>query len=358
MAVTLSAPLTARVGWPHAATRGQVVVILTIPERATPMPLLARAVTGYAAVFAVLQVALVAQAPDADRHQAVAAGIATAALLPLLLRLVAHAARGTRPPGAGASLLALTILTFGAVPLAGSYWQPTFHVLVVAAVIVLPMRWSIPVAAAIVVAQVPLAAMLHNPQPAAPSYEAFTVLWRAAAVFVPVWLVRTIGQLEVARRSLAEDAVLRERVATEDQLRVTVGESLSSIAAQAERAREQVGRRPHEAAAELHALVDEARITLAETRRLVRAYHRPSVLAELQTATILLRAAGVAARVEAPSGVSEDVADAGFRSDLRAATSRLMRDEDASPCTFVVSRHGERLRLEVRHDIPMTAVPR
>jgi hypothetical protein len=108
----------------------------------------------------------------------------------------------------------------------------------------------------------------------------------------------------------------------------------------------------------LRGLVDSARATLAETRRLVRAYHRPSVLAELQTAAALLRAAGVPTRVEAPHGVSDDVPDAGFRADLRAATSTVIRDEDGYPCTFVVSRDAGRLQLELRRDLPATAVSR
>jgi hypothetical protein len=46
--------------------------------------------------------------------------------------------------------------------------------------------------------------------PGAPYYYPITLLWRTSAVFVPVWLVAAVRQLEAARNDLARDAVLRE----------------------------------------------------------------------------------------------------------------------------------------------------
>ena len=82
----------------------------------------------------------------------------------------------------------------------------------------MPWRWSLPGVAFLAAAQAPLVRALGAAFGAAASYFLVTVLWRTAAVFVQVWLAGTVGQLERARRELAQNAVLCERLHLDDRL--------------------------------------------------------------------------------------------------------------------------------------------
>ncbi len=128
--------------------------------------------------------------------------------------------------------------------------------------------------------------------------------------------------------------------------------ALEAIADQAEQASALVGRSPATAAAELRALVDRSRRTLAEARRLVRGYQQVSLRAELHTAATLLTAAGIKTRVVLPSGDLPDTAEAA----LRSATARLLRDDTTRSCVITVARQDGRVRLELHSEQTGAAV--
>src|SRR5262249_45214641 len=57
--------------------------------------------------------------------------VATACYLPLYVRHVWYAARGSRPAGAGWTLLAMAVVILGALPLIGTSWLISLHSLAV-----------------------------------------------------------------------------------------------------------------------------------------------------------------------------------------------------------------------------------
>jgi hypothetical protein len=59
--------------------------------------------------------------------------------------------------------------------------------------------------------------------PATMAYYLVTVLWRSAAVVVPTWLVGAVRRLQEDRRALADEAVVRERLRIDTELRATLG---------------------------------------------------------------------------------------------------------------------------------------
>jgi len=305
----------------------------------------------YAAVFPLVQVGLIAESTAFWRGGGYADGawalLATGCYLLFHLRHVRYAAEGSRAPGGAWTLAALTVVVVAALPL-GDLWLPTFHVVAVSALLVLRPRWALAVVAAVVAAQVPLPLLLDSELRAAASYYPVTVLWRSAAVFVPIWLVGAVRRLEEARRALADEAVVRERVRIDGQLRETLGAALRSIAAQGQRATALVdGNGRERLEDELHALVGEARRTLAQARQMVNGYQHASLAAELDTAATLLAAAGIEVRVVLQHDGVDDTADDALRSTLRADIARLLQDDTTGACVITVTHRAGHVRVDV-----------
>lgn len=317
----------------------------------------------YAAVFPLVQVGLVAVSTGFGRGGGYSDGawalLATAGYLPLYLRHVRYAAEGSRAPGGAWTLALLTAVVVAAALPLGDLWLPTFHVVAVSALLVLRPRWALGVVAAVVAAQVPLPLLLDSQLRAAPSYYAVTVLWRAAAVFVPIWLVGAVRRLEAAQRALADEAVVRERLRIDGELRETLGTALLSIEAQGERALTlvDVGAGVGASAGsplpdELRALSGGARQTLAQARQVVNGYQRTSLSAEIDTAAALLGAAGIPTRVVRLPDVGVDAgiahpADEALRAALRADVARLLREGVAGACVITVDRRDGGVRIDV-----------
>lgn len=275
--------------------------------------------------------------------------IATACYLPLHLRHVLYAVRGSRPAGAGWTLVAMSVVIVGATPLIGVGWLFMFASLGLSVLIVVRPPWSFVLALGLTAAMAPLALALGEPEWAA-AYFPIEVAWRVVTLFVLVWLVAAARQLQVARLALTDEAVLRERRRIEDELRATVGDALAGIAAQGERASEMVGQDLACAQQELHTLVEASRRALADARRISTCYQRVSLRAELDTAATLLAAAGIETRLVLPDGDLSGAVDQRMRSALRSATARLLIDDTAEQCTFAVTREEGRLRLELRSE--------
>jgi two-component system, NarL family, sensor histidine kinase DesK len=303
------------------------------------------AATGYAAVFPIVQVALLAESADGGGGRAAWALAATVCFLPLHCRHVYFAACGERPPAGRWTLAAMAAIISGVLPLAGPSWLPMFHALIVSVLIVLPFRLSFPIVAVIIAAQAPLALALHSDMPAAASYYVLTATWRSASVFVPIWLVGAITQLNAARARLARDAVVRERLNIDAELRSTVGAALTSIANRGRHAVDLIDRDAESVPGELQALVSSSRTASADARRLIGRYHHSAVRAELDTAVTLLAAAGIEVRLSLPPELPES-SDAAFRAALRTMTTRLLRDDAGGPIVLAVSRNGDAVRLE------------
>jgi signal transduction histidine kinase len=358
VALPLTRPLAGRRLVVGRRARWRPSVVVTLNETERPDRLVRLAVPGalaYAAVFPLVQVALIAESWGGGYGKATWALVATAAYLPLHLRHVAYGVRGEHPPAGGWSLAAMAVLILGALPQAGSLWLPSCHALIVSSLIVLRRPWSWLAAGSVVAAQAPLAWALGGLVPAAGSYYTVTAAWRAASVVVPLWLVRTILQLHAARRALADEALVRERVRIDAEVRRTLGTALDAIVSRGRQAGAALAADPRDPAleAQLRSLVDGSRRALADVRRLVRGYQQGSLRSEIDTAAGLLAAAGVRTRVVLPAGRLPERVDVGARADLRAATARLLRDDTAHACAITVSLDDGHVRVDLRReDLP------
>jgi two-component system sensor histidine kinase DesK len=170
------------------------------------------------------------------------------------------------------------------------------------------------------------------------SYIALSVTWRTVTMFVPVWLVATIRQLEAARRELRDKAVVRERIRIQAQLRQAVGGTFGEILAKATRASAIIDQDRTAATAELNGLVAGSRQALADARRLIAGYRAASVRSELDAAVTLLEAAGVQSHLSVPKGISLDGVDERDRAAVRLAVMRALRNEWLVRCWIKVER--------------------
>jgi hypothetical protein len=318
--------------------------VITVEDRARSDRLVTAGALVYSSAFSLAQLGLVIEYPG-HAENATGALVATACYLPLHLRHVLWAVRGARPPAGRWTLAALAAVVAAAVPIAGVNWLPVFAVVAASAVLVLPMPWSLVVAGVVVVGQAPLAIALGGPLADAATYYVFTVWLRASALFVPIWLLGAVRRLQSTRRLLAADALVRERLRLDNELRRTVGSALDAIVSRGERALAHTAAPP----AELRELVNDSRRALAESRRLISGYQRPTLAAELETAATLLTGAGIQTRIERPAGVLPDTTDPAVRSDLRAATAAVLHDDKARSCVITVTcPDGAAVHVELR----------
>jgi len=300
----------------------------------------------YSSVFSFVQLGLVVYYPGSS-HNSVWAFAATACYLPLHLYHVYWAVRGARPPAGLWTLAALTAIVTAALPVGGSNWLSVFAVVAVSAVLVLPWPWSLVAAAFITVAQVPLAYAIDSPVIAAPSYHVFALWWRASALFVPIWLLGAIRQLQASRLALAEEALDAERVRIDGDLRSTVGSALDDISARGERALALIDVDPDAFGREVGDLAAASRRSLGEARQLITSYREPSLAAELEAAARILVAAGIATRVDLPAGGLPAGAERDVFHALRAATSRVLHDDRVDACVISVTARGDRAEVEI-----------
>ena len=358
MAISFAPPQLRPLRWARLIG-GSRVVMVTAPTSVRPRSFMRYATGGviaYCLVFPIVQVGVVAEGGGGYRRAAWALA-ATACFLPLHLRHVRYAASGMRPPNGVRSFVIMSAVILGVLPLAGANWLPSCHAIAVSALIVLRPRCSLPIVAAVVIAQAPLALALDSPVTAAASYYTLTALWRSTAVFVPVWLLGTIRQLDTARQTLAHEAVVRERLDIDAELRRTLGIALAGIAARGERAAALVDRDPVALSGDLQELVDSSRRTLGEARQMVSGYHRPSLRAELSTAAALLTAAGIETTLVLPPAAQLEAAGPQFRAQIRSATAALLRDGSTRRCVITVTSRDGQARLELTGDGELVGEP-
>jgi two-component system, NarL family, sensor histidine kinase DesK len=231
----------------------------------------------------------------------VAVTVSTALYLPLLLWLAWAAMRGQRSAASGWVLAALVVLMVVSTVWVGEQWTLNYGSLGLAVLLVLPGRWSWLAFAAIVAATLPASWVTGGP----PDPSQVALVLQASLGLAPFLLIRLVDavrDLDAARAAAANAAVARERLQAEENLWRSVGAELAGILALGERAGAPgLGDRVVEQ--HLHSIVDASRTSLAGARRLVAEYRRGSLRGEIDTATALLRAAGIQTIVTAPSTV-------------------------------------------------------
>jgi two-component system sensor histidine kinase DesK len=207
-------------------------------------------------VLPVLEFARITAGSPPGSGRALPALAATAGYLPLHVRHVWYATRGSRPPGGGWTLTVMAAVIVGALAVVGTSWLTALHALAVSTLIVVRPPWSIPLVAGMVAAPAPLAIAFGDPEWA--PFHAVSVVWRGAVLFVLLWLIGATRRLEAARQALAEEAVTRERLRIDGELRRTLSSALEEIAERGRRAGDPTTREPAVLQEQLRALAERS----------------------------------------------------------------------------------------------------
>lgn len=300
----------------------------------------------YAAGLPLLQLNRIATAPI-DQTRAGWAAAATLLCLPVQVWLVWSAARDNWGRRQRWALVAMAVLIIAIVPVVGLDGLGTLYILAALLLATLRLPWSLLVFAALMLVPTPVAQAAGQPQWA--SYFTLGVLLAGVPLAVVVGLVRTARQLAAARSALAQQAVIRERLRIDGELRHTVGAALEAIAGQGDHAAALAANYPSATAQQLQALVGAARRTLADPRRMVSRYQQASLRGELEAAVSLLAAAGLQPRLVVASGDMPDRLDQAAQAMLRRDLTRLLDQESArSMVTITVARRTGGVQVELR----------
>ena len=280
---------------------------------------------------------------------------AAACVVPLQVWLVASAARGQIQRRHRFGLAVMAVIVLGALPLVGVGWL--VGMLIVPAAL-LPVCLRAPLSfvlfAVVALAMAPLAGALGHPEWA--SYAVLAQASNALPLAVGLWLLNVARQLEGVRQELADEAVVRERLRIDDELRRSLGVALEAITRQGERAVLRATHDPEGAERDLRELAAASRRTLTEARQLVRRFRGVSLAFELETAVSLLSAAGIDTRLELPPTPLPSMVDENIRIALRRDLAALLSSgATGTAVTIAVVRDGPGIRLETR---PVGAVRR
>jgi two-component system sensor histidine kinase DesK len=277
--------------------------------------------------------------------------------LPIQVWLVVCAARDAHGRGQTAGIVAMAAVIFGVMPVVGVGWVGILYVLAGLTLVSFRPPWSFVLFGAFVAAPTPLTFAFGHPEWAL--YFTAGMLFIAVPLAAGIWLIRVARQLQDARLALAEQAVARERLRIDAELRQTVGAGLERIAAKGDQVRDLILVDPARAASELRALVGAARRLLGHARDVLRQYREISPRAELETAATLLLAAGIRTTLQLPPGRLPGALDEGSRAQLRRDIARILGQTGLHSVTIsaIPGDDGTGLRLVTVIDPLKTEVP-
>jgi hypothetical protein len=278
--------------------------------------------------------------------RAVYAAVAVACCLPVQVWLVLSATRGPVGRRQLLGLAGMAAVLFGMVPVVGVMGVGLLYVLAALVLVCVRLPWSLLLFGALVAIPAPLTFALGHPEWAI-FFTVGTLVFQVPLA-VGMRLIRAARELQEAQLALGEQAVVGERLRIDGEVRESVGARLAAIAAQARRAEEIAARDPSAAVPELRLLVDQARRTLLETRRMVMRYREFSLSAELRTLATLLSGAGIDVRFDLPARLPELV-DERDRESLRRQAARVL--EETAPgatVTVALATHDGRPRVALQ----------
>jgi two-component system, NarL family, sensor histidine kinase DesK len=160
-------------------------------------------------------------------------------------------------------------------------------------------------------------------------------------------LVVTVRELRAAREELARLAVAEERLRFARDLHDLLGHSLSSITLKSELAGRLLPATPDRAAAEVRDIESVARKALREVREAVAGYRQPTLDEELNGAREMLKAAGIACRIEQQAGVLPSATDVVLAWAVREGVTNVVRHSRARHCVIRLTRDGLEVRAEI-----------
>lgn len=348
MAVSLVMPQTSRRLAPRVVNSAPVVSTYDEVTGRRAVALATAGMLGYVCLRSLWFVQIfVTEENKAARH-AVADLTGLALCLPLVLTLTLIAAKGQRSSASIWLLAAIAVVVVGvALTAGGVLWLIAGQFLSGAILVALPIRWAVPLFAAVVVAAVAMTYAEHATDWAC--YVGMTALVGGLTLAILVWLTRTVRQAEAARIQLAGQSVIAERLRIDAELTRSVTAALETIVDSGARATDFTD--PDEIATELAELVAFSRQTLTQTRRMLAGYQVTSAEAELRTAATLLAGAGVDATVVLPSRGGPDVLGPQARAQLRSGVEWILGDETVQSCVILLTSAAggdDDLRFDVR----------
>ena len=273
--------------------------------------------------------------------------------LPIMIWVVLAAARDEHPRGRRLALAAMAVVIFSVMPVVGVGWVGMLYGTAALALLTFRQPWSLILFALLVVAPAPLTIALGHGEFAL--YFTVGMLLTSVPLAVGIWLIRTARQLQAARLGLAQQAIARERLRIDGQLRTTVGAALEAITSDGEEARSLAATNPAASARVLSDVAGFSRRTLAEVRRMLTQYREVSLRAELDTAATLLSAAGIRTRLELPPGPMPTTADDRDRTQLQHDIAHLLATSAPISVVITVSRQGDAVRLGLKVEPDPTA---
>jgi hypothetical protein len=294
-------------------------------ERPPPLPAgaIAPAVIVYCVLIPVVEVTR-SLAFTPYSAQFLPTAVAAALMTPLTIHIVRNGLSGTPAPYGRSVLAVLSAVAIGAAAVIGDGWSLMLVFPALAAFLTLPWPW----ASAVLVMEVTVLLIGTGVAgwPFTPVYYAFAVAFRVAALVALVATVAAHHQLLAARAQLRDAAVMRERLRIDDDVHRVVAPLLGRVSVAAPSTER-----------ELADLVEQARTTLAATRRIIVGNQRRSMARELDTAVALLGAAGIPTRVVAPSVDLDRLASVAFSCALRGAVTAMLATEPDHPIDLVVT---------------------
>jgi two-component system sensor histidine kinase DesK len=171
-------------------------------------------------------------------------------------------------------------------------------------------------------------------------------LWATAFVSQ----VSTVAELRAAREELARLAVAEERLRFARDLHDLLGHSLSLITLKNELAGRLLPSSPERAAREIHQAEAVARRALREVREAVAGYRQPTLVEELHGAEEMLRAAGIACRIENGASLLPKSVESMLAWTVREGTTNVIRHSGARHCTIRLVREDGTVGVVVRDD--------
>ena len=270
------------------------------------------------------------------------------ALIVLQLRHSVAASRGTRPRGAGWTLLMMAVLVYAPLPWLTYNWLATQPLLMASAPMVLrSVRLARIVAAGPAVGTAlyfPLLYRLVNPGPAplgdllrAAVFWGVVLPTSAVALYAAARMVRAAGELQAAHTELAELTIAQERLRVARDLHDLIGQSLSAVSLRGDLALRLVSTDPAAAKAEIASLAATARTALHDILGVTSDSGGADLHAEADGAKALLAAAGIDATVEIDPGSLTLHALTAFAWGLREGVTNVLRHSEADTCSIKVT---------------------
>jgi two-component system sensor histidine kinase DesK len=269
-------------------------------------------------------------------------------------------AQGRRPVGGGWTLLALLALVYPPLLWVSWDWSVMQWFAVASAAMVLRGRFAVAALAPIVVTTA-YAAWLVATDPGTglalvlvvAGYQFSLLTMGGAALYGSARLVRVLDELSTARTELAELAVERERLRVARDLHDLLGQSLSAVSLKGDLALRLLPTDAAAARAEIEGLTGVARGALRDVRAVARDEHGVSLPSEVEAATALLAAAGIATRVDVDlpdlSGLARPAAEV-LAWAVREGATNVLRHSEATAWSLTGRRLGGRVTLEMVND--------